>query len=81
MAPGNVVRNVREVTMSDEERPRESAPNPTQQRMDEEGTEGAPVDASWDEDDWGSTDTSGLDDSETERVPHEGEEGQAGDVA
>ena len=66
--------------MSDAERPREDQPNPTQQRMDKEGTEGKPVDASWDEDDWGSTDTGGGAD-ETERVPHEGEEGQAEDVA
>jgi hypothetical protein len=66
--------------MSEEERPREDEPNPTQQRMDEEGTAGAPVDVSWDEDEWGSSEATGLDDAETERVPHEGEEGQAGDV-
>ena len=66
--------------MSDEERPREDEPNPTQQRMDEEGTEGKPVDASWDESDWGDTGTSGAGEA-TGRVPHEGEEGQAGDVA
>ena len=47
--------------MNDEQRPREEGTNPTQQRMDEEGTEGAPVDVSWDE---------------TEDSPHEGEEGQ-----
>ena len=66
--------------MSEAERPREDEPNPTQQRMDEEGTDGKPVDASWDESEWGSPGSSGGDD-ETERVPHEGEEGQAGDVA
>ena len=43
-----------------EERPREEGTNPTQRRMDEEGTEGAPVDVEW----------------ETEDSPHEGEEGQ-----
>jgi hypothetical protein len=66
--------------MSDEERPREDEPNPTQERMDEEGAEGKPVDVSWDESDFGSTGSKSGDD-ETERVPHEGEEGQAGDVA
>jgi hypothetical protein len=44
-----------------EERPAESGENPTQKRMDEEGTEGRPVDVDWDE---------------TESPPHEGEEGQ-----
>jgi hypothetical protein len=67
--------------MSEEERPREDEPNPTQERMDEEGTEGAPVDASWDEAEWGSTETNDGDEPETERSPHQGEEGQAGDVA
>jgi hypothetical protein len=32
-----------------EERPTESEPNPTQERMDEEGLEGAPVDIPWEE--------------------------------
>jgi hypothetical protein len=68
------------VDVSEEERPREGEPNPTQERMDEEGTEGAPVDASWDEQEWGNTDTDD-DEPETERSPHEGEGGQAGDVA
>ena len=71
--------------MTDEERPREDAPNPTQQRIDEEGTEGKPVDVSWNEDDWGDTGgtgaSGGSDDSETEHAPHAGEEGQVGDVA
>jgi len=70
--------------MSDEERPRASEPNQTQQRIDEEGTEGAPVDASWEADEWGSTRTSGdatAGGAATEQMPHEGEEGQAGDVA
>ena len=47
--------------MSEEERPREEGENPTQQRMDEEGTEAKPVDVDWDE---------------TEDSPHEGEQGQ-----
>jgi len=47
--------------MSEEERPREEVKNPTQERMDEEGTEPRPVDVEWDE---------------TEDTPHEGEEGQ-----
>ena len=66
--------------MSDEERPREDAPNPTQERMDEEGTDGAPVDVSWNEHDWGGTrpDESGSE-PETAHAPHQGEEGQAGD--
>jgi hypothetical protein len=35
-----------------EERPHESEPNPTQERMDEEGNTGQPVDVDWvDEDD------------------------------
>jgi len=67
--------------MSEEERPRESEPNPTQERIDEEGTEGAPVDASWDEKEWGSTESGNGDEPETERAPHQGEEGQADDVA
>jgi hypothetical protein len=57
--------------MNEEERPREDEPNPTQQGMDEEGTQGAPADASWDESKWG----------ETERSPHQGEAGQADEVA
>ena len=43
------------------ERPAESGKNPTQERMDEEGTEGRPVDVDWEE---------------TEPSPHQGEEGQ-----
>ena len=62
------------------ERPSESEPNPTQERIDEEGTEGAPVDASWDEKEWGDTETSDRE-PEVEGAPHQGEEGQAGDVA
>jgi hypothetical protein len=45
----------------EEERPAESGKNPTQERMDEEGTEGRPVDVDWEE---------------TEPTPHQGEEGQ-----
>ena len=71
--------------MSEEERPRESEPNPTQERMDEEDTEGAPADVSWKEGEWGSVDTGGGEsedgEPETERSPHQGEEGQADDVA
>ena len=55
---------------SGEEQIDESGRNPTQQRMEEEGTEPRPADASWDDSSWGTTD-----------APHEGEEGQAGDVA
>ncbi len=33
----------------------ESAPNPTQERIDREPDEGRPADASWDEDAWGET--------------------------
>jgi hypothetical protein len=51
--------------MSDEER--ESGEDPTQEQMDDESTEGGPADV-------------GSDD-ETESTPHEGEEGQADDVA
>jgi hypothetical protein len=50
----------------EEDRPRESSPNPTQQRMDEEGPSSKPADVSWDEDSWG----------ETEASPHQGEQGQ-----
>ena len=45
---------------SGEERIDDEGRNPTQQRIDEEGAEQAPVDAPW----------------ETEAAPHEGEEGQ-----
>ena len=38
-----------------EGRPRESSPNPTQQRMDEEGPSQEPVDVSWEEERWGET--------------------------
>jgi hypothetical protein len=60
---------------SGEEHVDESGRNPTQRRMDEEGETG-PVDASW-------TETPGADDDliETEPSPHQGEEGQANDVA
>ena len=50
--------------MSEEEqenRPVETGKNPTQERMDEEGTEGRPVDVDWEQ---------------TEAQPHQGEEGQ-----
>jgi len=67
--------------MSDEERPREDAPNPTQQRMDEEGLEGVPVDASWDESEWGDAPPTDGDERAAEATPHAGEEGQAGEVA
>ena len=43
----------------------ETGRNPTQERMDEEGTEDRPIDADW----------------ETEPSPHQGEEGQADEVA
>jgi hypothetical protein len=49
-----------------EDRPRESEPNPTQERMDEEGTSDRPVDADWEE---------------NEPSPHQGEAGQRDDVA
>jgi len=45
---------------SGEERIDDEGRNPTQQRIDEEGAEDAPVDAPWG----------------TEDTPHEGEEGQ-----
>ena len=48
--------------------------------MDDEGTEGKPVDVSWDEKEFGDPGLEDADD-ETEASPHEGEEGQAGDVA
>jgi hypothetical protein len=61
----------------DEGRPRESYPNPTQERMDEEGPSDKPVDVSWDEDQWGETERPD-EESEPEPVhqPHQGEEGQ-----
>jgi hypothetical protein len=47
--------------------PTEDAPNPTQETIDEEGPSSEPVDVGgWEE---------------TEASPHQGEEGQAGDVA
>jgi hypothetical protein len=51
--------------------PQEDAPNPTQQEIDERGPSSQPADASWGEESWG----------ETQGTPHEGEDGQAGDVA
>jgi hypothetical protein len=48
-----------------DETPREGAANPTQEAIDEGGASDEPVDVGW----------------ETEDSPHEGEEGQAGDVA
>jgi hypothetical protein len=48
-----------------DETPREDAPNPTQEAIDGGGPTEEPVDVGW----------------ETEDSPHEGEEGQAGDVA
>lgn len=58
-----------------EERPREQEPNPTQGRMDEEGTESRPVDVEWDDEDTKprARDTEW---DENEPSPHEGEEGQ-----
>jgi len=65
-----------------EGRPRESHPNPTQQRMDEEGPSGAPADASWDEARSGETDAPHEEqEPETLHEPHEGEEGQRDDAA
>ena len=49
------------------EGPREDAPNPTQERIDEGGASDQPVDVGG----W----------TETEDAPHEGEEGQQDDVA
>jgi hypothetical protein len=46
--------------------PREDAPNPTQEAIDEDGPSGDLVDVGWED---------------TEDSPHEGEEGQSGDVA
>jgi hypothetical protein len=46
--------------------PREDAPNPTQEAIDQEGPSDQPADVGWEE---------------TEDAPHEGEEGQTGDVA
>jgi hypothetical protein len=53
----------------DEERdgPREDAPNPTQEAIDEEGPSDAPVDVGG----W----------TETADAPHEGEAGQADEIA
>ncbi len=51
--------------------PQEDAPNPTQQAIDEGGPSDQPVDVSWGEESAG----------DTQNTPHEGEEGQAGDVA
>jgi hypothetical protein len=65
-----------------EGRPRESYPNPTQERMDEEGPSDAPADASWDEGRWGETDAPHEEqEPQTLRVPHEGVEGQQDDAA
>jgi len=44
----------------------EEGKNPTQERIDSESGTDPPADASWREDEWG----------ETEKAPHEGEEGQ-----
>ena len=52
---------------------RASGPNPTQERMDEEGTEGRPVDVEWDD---GETTGTAAEQDENEPSPHEGEEGQ-----
>jgi hypothetical protein len=62
---------------SGEELVDESGRNPTQRRIDEEGQTG-PVDASWTETPGEATDE---DDVENEPSPHQGEEGQADDVA
>jgi hypothetical protein len=48
------------------EGPREDAPNPTQQAIDESGPSDEPVDTAWED---------------TENSPHEGEAGQRDDVA
>ena len=37
----------KEEQVSEEERPREEGENPTQQRMDQEGTEDVPIDEEW----------------------------------
>jgi len=67
---------------SDEERPRESYPNPTQQRIDEESSSG------WDEGRHSESEQpheeqqpGSLEEPETEPGPHEGEEGQRDEVA
>ena len=51
---------------SDTEGPREDAPNPTQEAIDEEGPSDRPADVDWEE---------------TESSPHAGEAGQAGEDA
>ena len=51
---------------SDTEGPREDAPNPTQEAIDEEGPSDRPADVDWEE---------------TESSPHAREAGQAGAVA
>jgi hypothetical protein len=51
---------------SETEEPREDAPNPTQEAIDEEGASDKPVDVGWEE---------------TESSPHAGEAGQSDDVA
>ncbi|MFN2471772.1 MAG: hypothetical protein ABR583_12460 [Gaiellaceae bacterium] len=45
---------------------RESAPNPTQERIDSEGPDERPADASWDEDRWGRTAGPTKDDGSSE---------------
>ena len=46
----------------------EGGVNPTQQRMDEEGTDGSPVDVGWEGE---------APDADNEASPHQGEEGQS----
>jgi hypothetical protein len=65
----------------DGERPRESYPNPTQQRIDEESS-------GWDEGRHSESEQpheeqepGSLEEPETQQQPHEGEEGQRDEVA
>jgi hypothetical protein len=37
----------------------QTAPNPTQERIDREGADDGPADVSWREDDWGATERDG----------------------
>ena len=67
----------------DEGRPREPYPNPTQERMDEQGPSDKPADVSWDEGRWGETEPpheeqepGALEEPEPVHQPHQGEEGQ-----
>jgi hypothetical protein len=66
---------------SDAEGPREEAPNPTQEAIDEEGASDQPVDVGgWTEEPGDeASDVVGWE--ETESSPHQGEAGQSDDVA